>query len=85
MIKCRNAHIPPHPARYLSGIPEFFIRFLTEGKDDLVLDPFGGSNTTGAAAEKWEEDASVLKSFANICADQSSDSIRNSKRPLTFE
>ena len=30
---------------------EFFIRFLTD-KDDLVLDPFAGSNTTGFAAEK---------------------------------
>jgi len=51
MIKCRNARITPHPARYPSGIPEFFIKFLTE-EDDLVLDPFGGSNTTGAVAEK---------------------------------
>jgi site-specific DNA-methyltransferase (cytosine-N4-specific) len=31
-------------------LPEFFIRFLTE-PNDVVLDPFGGSNTTGAAAE----------------------------------
>ena len=31
-------------------IPEFFIKFLTD-PGDLVLDPFGGSNTTGAAAE----------------------------------
>jgi site-specific DNA-methyltransferase (cytosine-N4-specific) len=33
------------------GLPEFFIKFLTD-RGDLVLDPFGGSNTTGAAAEK---------------------------------
>jgi DNA modification methylase len=32
------------------GLPEFFIKFLTEA-GDLVLDPFAGSNTTGAAAE----------------------------------
>ena len=31
-------------------IPEFFIEFLTE-PGDWVLDPFAGSNTTGAAAE----------------------------------
>jgi site-specific DNA-methyltransferase (cytosine-N4-specific) len=33
------------------GLAEFFIKFLTE-PGDLVLDPFGGSNTTGAAAER---------------------------------
>lgn len=51
LIKCKKAGIAPHPARYPAGIPEFFIRFLTT-KGDLVFDPFGGSNTTGVAAEK---------------------------------
>ena len=32
------------------GVPEFFIRFLTE-PGRLVLDPFGGSNVTGQVAE----------------------------------
>jgi len=49
--KCRRAGLKPHPARYPEGIPDFFIRFLTT-KDDLVLDPFAGSNTTGAVAER---------------------------------
>ena len=40
-----------HPARYPSAIPEFFINFLTE-PGAVVLDPFAGSNTTGAVAEK---------------------------------
>lgn len=39
-----------HPARMPPDLAEFFIRFLTD-QDDLVFDPFGGSNTTGAAAE----------------------------------
>lgn len=39
-----------HPARMPPDLAEFFIRFLTD-HDDLVLDPFGGSNTTGATAE----------------------------------
>jgi site-specific DNA-methyltransferase (cytosine-N4-specific) len=43
--------IPVHPARYPQGIPDFFIRFLTT-RGDLVLDPFGGSNTTGYVAER---------------------------------
>src|SRR5262249_38131573 len=52
-----NAHvIKAHPARFPSGLPEFFIKFLTD-EDDLVLDPFAGSNVTGMVCEslarKW--------------------------------
>lgn len=48
---CRDNGLQPHPARMPAALPEFFINFLTD-KNDLVLDPFGGSNTTGAAAER---------------------------------
>lgn len=48
---CRKHGLQPHPARMPTGLAEFFIRFLTKPKM-LVLDPFAGSNTTGAAAEK---------------------------------
>ncbi|MFH0808935.1 MAG: site-specific DNA-methyltransferase [Pseudomonadota bacterium] len=48
--KCRETNIKPHPARFPQAFPEFFISFLTE-PDDVVLDPFAGSNTTGFAAE----------------------------------
>jgi DNA modification methylase len=48
---CRERELVPHPARMPIGLPEFFIKFLTESRD-LVLDPFAGSNTTGAAAER---------------------------------
>lgn len=48
---CRAKALPLHPARMAGEIAEFFINFLTE-PGDLVLDPFAGSNTTGAAAEK---------------------------------
>jgi len=47
---CRDRELVPHPARMPIGLPQFFIKFLTESRD-LVLDPFAGSNTTGAAAE----------------------------------
>jgi len=40
-----------HPARYPAELPKFFIEFLTE-PGDLVVDPFGGSNTTGAVSEE---------------------------------
>lgn len=47
---CRNAGIKPHPARFPHGLPEFFIKFLTE-PGDLVIDPFAGSNVTGDVCE----------------------------------
>lgn len=54
--KCKEAGVIPHPARMHKGVVDFFIDFLTE-ENDLVLDPFGGSNTTGYSAEcksrKW--------------------------------
>lgn len=49
--KCKELCEKPHPARMPMKIPDFFIRFLTE-KDDLVFDPFAGSNITGFVAEK---------------------------------
>jgi len=48
---CRKYQLPLHPSRMPKGLPEFFINFLTVPRD-LVLDPFAGSNTTGAAAER---------------------------------
>lgn len=48
---CKKLGVQQHPARMASGIAEFFISFLTR-KGDLVLDPFAGSNTTGATAER---------------------------------
>jgi len=48
--ECRKHSIKPHPARFPHGLPEFFIKFLTE-PGDLVVDPFAGSNVTGEVAE----------------------------------
>ncbi len=50
---CRARGITPHPARMPTGLAAFFIQFLTD-PDDLVLDPFAGSNTTGFVAECLE-------------------------------
>ena len=47
---CREHDVPLHPARMPFDLAKFFINFLTE-PGDLVIDPFGGSNVTGAAAE----------------------------------
>jgi site-specific DNA-methyltransferase (cytosine-N4-specific) len=48
--RCRAAGLPIHPARFPPGVPEFFVRFLTQ-PGQTVLDPFAGSNVTGQVAE----------------------------------
>jgi site-specific DNA-methyltransferase (cytosine-N4-specific) len=67
MEYCKEHGIPLHPARMPREIPEFFIKFLTDS-GDIVLDPFAGSNMTGAVAEelgrRWisiEKDARYAK------------------------
>ncbi len=48
---CKDVGVNPHPARFPFKLPEFFIRLLTE-PNDLVVDIFAGSNTTGYVAEQ---------------------------------
>lgn len=52
-LGCKANGLRMHPARYPDSLPEFFISFLTD-KHDIILDPFAGSNTSGAIAEKME-------------------------------
>ncbi len=49
--RCKKENIAPHPARMHQGLINFFTEFLTN-ENDLVLDCFAGSNTTGYCAEK---------------------------------
>lgn len=49
--RCKELGIKIHPARFPTSLPEFFIKFLTD-EDDIVLDPFAGSNTTGVVSEQ---------------------------------
>jgi site-specific DNA-methyltransferase (cytosine-N4-specific) len=49
--RCKQAGLKIHPARFPAALPGFFLTLLTED-DDIVLDPFAGSNTTGAVAER---------------------------------
>ena len=53
--QCRERNLPRHPAAMPELLVEFFVRFLTD-PGDLVLDPFAGSNTTGAVAERLERE-----------------------------
>jgi len=65
--KCKETGMKIHPARFPAALPEFFVRMLTD-ECDIVLDPFGGSNTLGMVAEtlnrRWiviEENAEYLE------------------------
>jgi DNA modification methylase len=48
---CAAVGVTGHPARFPAKLPEFFIKLLTD-PNDLVVDIFSGSNTTGAVAEQ---------------------------------
>jgi DNA modification methylase len=50
---CKEHGLEPHPARFPSDLPEFFIRMLTD-PGDYVLDPFSGSCVTGEVCERLE-------------------------------
>lgn len=52
-MRCKADGMKIHPARFPAQLPKFFIKMLTES-DDVVLDPFAGSLTTGAVAEELE-------------------------------
>jgi site-specific DNA-methyltransferase (cytosine-N4-specific) len=47
----REMGLPPHGAPFPRSVAEFFIKFLTE-IEDVVVDLFSGSNTTGREAEE---------------------------------
>jgi DNA modification methylase len=47
---CAEAGYKAHPARFPRALPEFFIKLLTD-EGAIVVDPFAGSNMTGATAE----------------------------------
>jgi site-specific DNA-methyltransferase (cytosine-N4-specific) len=74
---CRERNVAAHPAVMPEALVAFFVQFLTD-PNDVVLDPFAGSNTTGAVAERlgrrWlavEADSEYAESsrirFATAC------------------
>jgi site-specific DNA-methyltransferase (cytosine-N4-specific) len=58
---CKSKKLQPHPARMPTGLAEFFIKFLTR-PHNLVFDPFGGSNVTGATAQRLERNWIAIES-----------------------
>jgi site-specific DNA-methyltransferase (cytosine-N4-specific) len=61
-LRCKETGTKVHPARFPATLPKFFIKLLTQ-PNDLVVDPFAGSNTTGWVAEmvdrRWIASESV--------------------------
>ena len=51
LSNCKKSGLKGHPARFPEKLPEFFVKYLTD-KNDLVVDIFSGSNTTGFVAEQ---------------------------------
>ncbi len=49
-LRCKEAGLKIHPARFPVTLPDFFVKMLTD-EGDIVVDPFAGSNTTGMVAE----------------------------------
>jgi DNA modification methylase len=52
-LYCVENNLTPHPARMPPELAQFFVGLCTEA-GDLVLDPFGGSNTTGSVADEMD-------------------------------
>jgi site-specific DNA-methyltransferase (cytosine-N4-specific) len=52
LTNCKRYKIEVHPARFPMEFPAFFIKLLTDDSNDVILDPFAGSNMTGYMAER---------------------------------
>jgi site-specific DNA-methyltransferase (cytosine-N4-specific) len=64
---CKENGLQAHPAPMQPELVEFFVRMLTD-EGDIVLDPFAGSNTTGAVAEELGRRWVSLEPLKNYAA-----------------
>jgi site-specific DNA-methyltransferase (cytosine-N4-specific) len=81
--RCRAAGLPIHPARFPPGVPDFFVRFLTE-PGQTVLDPFAGSNVTGQVAEGLDRRWVAVEIYGDYVAGSMlrfADAVATSARP----
>lgn len=78
---CKQIGVKGHPARFPAALPEFFIKFLTD-EGDLVVDIFGGSNTTGHTAEKlrrkWQS-FEIVQEYVATSSFRFASSLENAK------
>lgn len=63
---CKKHRLKPHPARFPSELPEYFIRMLTE-PGDIVVDPFGGSCVTGEVCERTKRRWTCIEMLQDYC------------------
>jgi DNA modification methylase len=70
-----------HPAVFPIELPQFFIKLFSP-ENGLVLDPFGGSGTTGIAATNLNRDCILIDNNKNYC--QSAYRRLLEETPLTF-
>jgi site-specific DNA-methyltransferase (adenine-specific) len=61
--ECGNKN---HSAAFPEALPEWFIKLFTD-EDDLVLDPFVGSGTTCAVAQKLRRNSVGIEILAEYC------------------
>ncbi|MEO9294240.1 MAG: site-specific DNA-methyltransferase [Nitrososphaera sp.] len=59
----KNYH---HPAVFPVGLPAFFIRLFTK-EHDLVIDPYGGSGSTGIAAINLHRNCIIIDNNEEYC------------------
>ena len=63
---CKEHALEPHPARYPSDLPEYFIRMLTD-PGDHVVDPFAGSCVTGEVCERLQRQWTCIEIHKEYC------------------
>ena len=63
---CESRGLKPHPARFPSDLPEYYIRMLTE-PGDLVVDPFAGSCVTGEVCERLGRRWACIEVLREYC------------------
>ena len=63
---CKEKGLKPHPARYPSDLPEYFIRMLTD-PGDRVVDPFAGSCVTGEVCERLRRQWTCIEIHEEYC------------------
>jgi site-specific DNA-methyltransferase (adenine-specific)/site-specific DNA-methyltransferase (cytosine-N4-specific) len=55
-----------HPAVFPESLPEWFIKLFTK-QNDIVLDPFGGSGTTGVVAKRLGRNYILIDKEEKYC------------------
>ena len=82
--RCKETGTKVHPARFPAALPRFFIKLLTQ-PNDLVLDPFAGSNTAGWVAETADGVGSRQSPSRSISKPACFASRRRCSSPSCFE